>query len=173
MTKIANKLVQIHKNISHVLIQCHNNLLTTPATAGRQRISRQVLQKCNEGLVEEHRCWGWSGVHLLVSIDPENCKYCIFAVIKKELWSCLVSRIILARASATNTHKRESVESCYFVFYSPKIEIKIVVELPTAFCYLNIWSLYTCRWELVCMSPMWRAKFGTANTLDRKLWRCS
>ena len=56
MTKMANMLVQIHKTISHVFIQWHNNLLTTPATAGRPRVSRQVLQKCNEGLVEEHRC---------------------------------------------------------------------------------------------------------------------
>ena len=56
-------------------------------------------------------------MHLLVSIDPENCKYCIFAVIKKELWSCVASRIIfLSEPSATDTRIPGSVESCYFVF---------------------------------------------------------
>ena len=87
-------------------------------------------------------------MHLLVSIDPENCKYCIFAVIKKELWSCLVSRIILARASATNTHKRESVESCILFSVVPEsklhswrvthsllpFEYMIVIHMPLSIC---------------------------------------
>ena len=34
-------------------------------------------------------------MHLLVSIDPEKYNYYIFAVTKKELWSCLASRMIL------------------------------------------------------------------------------
>ena len=148
MTKMANVSVQIHKNISYVFIQCHNNLLTTPAAAGRQRISRQVLQKCNEGLVEEHRCWGWSGVHLLVSIDPENCKYCIFTVIKKELWSCLASRIILREPSATNTHKRESVWSFYFVSVVPQSKLHSCWVthslLPFEYMIVIHMSLSTC-----------------------------
>ena len=78
-------LVEIHKHIARVVIQRYNNFLTTLATAGSQHVSRQVSHKCNEVMMEKHRCWCGPRVHLLVPLDPEKCKYHIFAVTKKEL----------------------------------------------------------------------------------------
>jgi len=56
VTRMDDVLVEIHKHIARVVTRRYNNFLTTLATACSQHVSRQVPHKCNEVMMEKHRC---------------------------------------------------------------------------------------------------------------------
>ena len=76
-------------------------------------------------------------MHLLVSIDPEKYNYYIFAVTKKELWSCLASRMILREPSATNTRNENPCEVGISFVIRLRNEKPHSISPTTAWCHLN------------------------------------
>ena len=76
-------------------------------------------------------------MHLLVSIDPEKYNYYIFAVTKKELWSCLASRMILREPSATNTRNEDPYKVGNLFGIRLRNEKPHSISSTTACCHLN------------------------------------